>query len=281
MKSKFAATKSVSYLVPFALAVVSLPAQGQQAPAAPADQPVITVQDGMLTCRAKSQTLRTLLEQIGEKAQVRVVLASGLGEEQVSVELQRFPLDEALRQIVKNYDAFFLYGVGVGKENKEAAALRAVWIYPAGGARGLRPVDPDTWGSTREMEQMLLNSDPEIRARAVAEMIKRKGRQSGDVVRDALKDDSNMVRLAAIRTASLSGVEIPQGTLVDLALNDRSELVRFLALDGLPEDPSVQWVAERALQDPNPNVSEKAREILEAFKAASAPAATSPRQKGR
>jgi hypothetical protein len=279
MKAKFEAWRSASHVIAFTLAVMSLPVapQAQQPPRAAADQPLIAIQDGMLTFRGKNQPLRRILEQIEGKARLRIVLAPGVGNEQVSVEFQRFPLDEGLRQILKNYDTFFLYGVGQG--NKEPAALSAVWVYPAGGARGLKPLSPDAWASTQEVEQMLLNSDPEIRARAVAEVIKRKGRQSGDVVRDALKDDSDMVRLAALRMASLSGVELTQQTLVDLAVNDKSAIVRFLALEDLPADPSLQWVAERALQDPNPNVSQKAREILQQLTPASAPPDRSPKHR--
>jgi hypothetical protein len=55
-------------------------------------------------------------------------------------------------------------------------------------------------------------------------------------------------------------------------------LVRFLALRGLPRDPNLRWVAERALYDPSSQVSEMAREILSELDAAnvqpSAPAAS-------
>jgi hypothetical protein len=76
-------------------------------------------------------------------------------------------------------------------------------------------------------------------------------------------------------------VELSQQTLVDLAVNDTSAVVRFLALEDLPADPSLQWVAERALQDPNPNVSQRAREILQQFTAANAPPHRSPKQNGK
>ncbi len=210
---------------------------------------------GMLTFRAQNQTLRSILQQIAQKADVAIVLAEGVGEEKLSVEFQHYRLDEALRQILKGYDAFFFYGA---HDEKVPASLKAVWVYPASRGRGLKPVPPDAWAkSTQEIDAL----------------VRRRGRQSADAVQEALRDADEIVRTGALHRALHSGVQIPQELLIDLALNDRSMNVRLLALRALSGDPKLRWVAERALHDPSPSVSEMAQEILSELDAANAPAA--------
>jgi hypothetical protein len=221
--------------------------------------PVISVKEGMLTYRAKNRPLRSLLEEIGDQAGVAVVLGDGVGQEQVSVEFKNFRLDEALRQIAKDYDTFFFYGMEKGKE---AASLKAVWIYPATQGRRLKPVAPETWASTQEFERMLGDRHPEARARALDILIERLGQQAENLVMKALRDDSDLVRTRALDQALSWDLAIPQETLTDLALHDKSVNVRFLALGALSDEPNSRWVAQIALQDPDEYLRNTAREIL-------------------
>ena len=225
---------------------------------------------GMLTYRAQNQTLRSILDRIAAMANVDIALSEGLGDEKLSVEFQHYRLDEALRQMLKGYDAFFFYGVD--EERERPASLRAVWVYRATHAQGFKPSPPDTWAaSTQEFQQMLAEPDPEVRARAIETLIRRKGDQSADALQEALRDKNEKVRIKALHRALYSGVGIPLELLIDLALNDDSMNIRFLALQALPVDPKLRWVAERALHDSNPQVNQKAEEILEELNAANAP----------
>ena len=225
---------------------------------------------GMLTYRAQNQTLRSILDRIAAMANVDIALSEGLGDEKLSVEFQHYRLDEALRQMLKGYDAFFFYGVD--EERERPASLRAVWVYRATRAQGFKPTPPDTWAaSTQEFQQMLAEPDPEVRARAIETLIRRKGDQSADALQEALRDKNEKVRIRALHRALYSGVGIPLELLIDLALNDDSMNIRFLALQALPVDPKLRWVAERALHDSNPQVNQKAEEILEELNAANAP----------
>jgi len=225
---------------------------------------------GMLTYRAQNQTLRSILDRIAAMANVDIALSEGLGDEKLSVEFQHYRLDEALRQMLKGYDAFFFYGVD--EERERPASLRAVWVYRATRAQGFKPTPPDTWAaSTQEFQQMLAEPDPEVRARAIETLIRRKGDQSADALQEALRDKNEKVRIKALHRALYSGVGIPLELLIDLALNDDSMNIRFLALQALPVDPKLRWVAERALHDSNPQVNQKAEEILEELNAANAP----------
>jgi len=225
---------------------------------------------GMLTYRAQNQTLRSILDRIAAMANVDIALSEGLGDEKLSVEFQHYRLDEALRQMLKGYDAFFFYGVD--EERERPASLRAVWVYRATRAQGFKPTPPDTWAaSTQEFQQMLAEPDPEVRARAIETLIRRKGDQSADALQEALRDKNEKVRIKALHRALYSGVGIPLELLIDLALNDDSMNIRFLALQALPVDPKLRWVAERALHDSNPQVNQKAEEILEELDTANAP----------
>ncbi len=241
--------------------------QAQQEQPLPGSSPVTSVKEGMLTYTARNLTLRSVLEEIGDQAGVSVVIADSVGEEQISVEFKDFRLDEALRQILKDYDTFFFYGMEKGKES---ASLKTVWIYSASRGRSLKPVPPETWASTQEFERMLADKDPRTRARAIDALIQRKGQQAAKLVLKALRDDSDLVRTRALDRALNSDLDIPQETLTDLALRDRSVNVRFLALEALSDDPNSRWVAEQALQDPDKFIRDMARDILRQLDAARA-----------
>ena len=227
-------------------------------------------ENGLLSYRAKEQTLRSILGQIGKLAHVEMRFAEGLGSEQISVEFRHFRVDEALRQILKEYDAVFFYGAD--KENQGSAVLKAVSVHPAGQGPEISRSLPSAWKSrTGEVEGMLAHPDPEVRARAAMSLIRRKGPESSAAVLAALKDKNESVRAQALYRALMSGVEIPSDALVDLALNDESMNVRFLALQALPVDPTLRWVAERAANDSSQQVSAMAKDILKELDAANAP----------
>lgn len=241
------------------------PAVALATPATPAPPVVkaepleIAFRHGLLTVHAQNQTLRAVLEGIGAESGLSIMLAQGLGDERVSVNFNQSRLEEALREVLKDYDAFFFYGV---EKKQDPASLKAVWVYPASRGQGFKPLPPDAWASTQEVEQMLSDPDPDVRARAIEAVIKRKGPRAESAVLDALKDDNDMVRTKALHEALESDVELSQNTLINLALYDRSEDVRILALQALPVDPSLRWVVEHARQDLNSQVSDTARKIL-------------------
>ena len=106
---------------------------------------------------------------------------------------------------------------------------------------------------------------------AIDTLIRRKGGQSADAVQQALRDKDEKVRVRALYQALYSGVGIPQELLIDLVLNDESTNIRFLALQALPVDPTMRWVAERALHDSTPQISNLAQEILRELDAANVP----------
>src|SRR3990167_7980604 len=133
-------------------------------------KPVITCKDKRLTARAKDSQLESLLEEIALACGVPVILGGDVGDERVSVEINDFPVDEALRQILARYDAFYLYEAAdeprAGADPASATPkLRSVWVYARGQGSGLEPVPPEDWASTREFERKLNDPDPEVRDR--------------------------------------------------------------------------------------------------------------------
>jgi len=140
--------------------------------------------------------------------------------------------------------------------------LRAVWIYPKGKGLGIAPVPADKWASTNELQRMLSDKDPDTRGRAIEALAQRKQQAALQTVLTALQDDDAQVRARALYGALKSGIEIPEGVLNSLTLNDASPDVRVLALQGLASTPNARAIAERALNDPSEPVRLQAHEIL-------------------
>ena len=215
-------------------------------------------ENGMLTFRAQNQSLRSVLKQIGGGTGVSIFLAEGLGDEQISVEFQHYRLDEALRHILNHYDAFFLYGER--QDVLGSPPLRAVWIYPPGRAEAARLSPEIIAAPEKQAAPTQTGSTPGPQAAAPAE-----SKPSDSAAADglqALKDPSGEVRERALSQALLAKVQIPQETLIDLALTDSSSKTRVMALRALPVNPDLRWVAERAAGDSSQEVIQAAREIL-------------------
>jgi len=85
-------------------------------------------QNGMLTFRAHNQALRSLVMGIGTQARIAINMGVSLGNEQISVEFRHYRVDEALRQMLKDYDVSFLYAGG----GKGSTSLKEVWVFPMG-----------------------------------------------------------------------------------------------------------------------------------------------------
>lgn len=221
-------------------------------PAAQAETAVM-ISEGRLTMVTPGRPLKWILGEISREGEIAVMLGDGVGGEIYPVELYDVPIEPALRQLLRGYDAFYFFNGG---------ALQAVWVYLLDGGRGYEPVPPDAWASTVELQDQLSDQDPRARANAISSLVERQGDASYDAVLTALDDESDEVRTRALFGAQTAGVRLPSDILSDMALNDPSEDVRFLALEGLAGDPNLPAIAERALADPSPQIRNHARRIL-------------------
>jgi len=227
--------------------------------AASPGQLVVIAREGRLTVKVRNVSLERVLEEISRKAEVAIVQGPGIGAGPISVDLQDLAIDEGLRRILKENDAFYFYSA----DRKAPASLKVVWVYAKGRARGVAPVPMETWASTKELEGRLSDPDPQARAQAVESLLERK--REPTVALMALNDVDEQVRTRALYAALSQGMPIPPDTLRTAALTDESADVRFLALEGLAVDPAatdLRSIAERLQNDPNPLIRRKAEEIL-------------------
>lgn len=226
-------------------------------------------ENGLLTFHAKDQPLQSLLDAIGAIANVSIMVAPGVGSEHVSADFRSYRLDEALRQILKDYDVLFSYGSDGNTQGNPA--LRTVWVYAPNRGPGIARFAMAAWNkSDRAYQQSLASAaNPDERARAVDELIRRGGREAVDVVMEALKDPSDKVRYQALYRAGIVGALPPEDTIIDLVLNDTSEQIRAWAFQTLPLDPTLQWVAQREANDSSQQIAELARNYLKDLDASS------------
>jgi HEAT repeat protein len=200
-------------------------------------------------------------------------------DQTVSVRFQDLRLDQGLQAVLKTLDAFYFYGA----QGEAPATLKAVWLYPKGKGSRIVPAPPETYASTAEMQQDLSDPDPAERARAAEALIKRQGRRALDTILQVMVDPDEKVRYRAMNQAVRSGLALPEYLTEQLALNDSSPVVRFLALEAMTNvrgaDPArIRQIAEQALNDPNEVVRQQAQDILAELGATGQPAEPSESQ---
>jgi hypothetical protein len=237
----------------------------------------VNVEDGLLSLSIQKRPLQWVLSEISRQSGVSIISAQELATELISEAFQDLPLDRGLQRLLSTSDTFFFYS----GENM-LSPLRAVWVYQKGKGDGIVPVPPSAWASTEELEQDLMDPNPEVRARSVETLVEREGQDAEELVLRALEDGNDHVRSRALDVAVTSGVKLPIDTLTDLTEYDPSPLVRTLALVAIagvaensgPEELDIRPLAERALSDPAPDVKAQAQQILEQIDIESAGDAT-------
>jgi HEAT repeat protein len=226
----------------------------------------IEFKDGQISVKAKNIPIGLLANELSHKAGIAIIVTQDVGNQLVSLDFKQRPLDEGVRQVFAKQDCFFFYGV----DGDQPSSLKAVWVYAKGKGRGLQPVAPEKWASTKDLSANLSNKDPGLRGQAVETLIERKGNDARDVVLNAMHDSNTQVRSRALYAALRSGVDMPETMLNDLAVTDSSPDIRFLALQALSDRSDARSVAERALKDPDEAVRSEAQQILGRLKEAQA-----------
>lgn len=226
----------------------------------------ILIRDGRLHAAFRNRSLSWLIDQIARQTDMPIIPSDDISLASLSAHIDDAPLDQGLRTLLKDFDVFFLYGAS------EQTSLSAVWIYAKGQGRGIVPVKPETWASTRQFEDALFASDPVERALAIETVIERKGAQARDALLNALTDTDARVRFRAVAKAASAGLELPEENLRQLMQYDSSSAVRFMALQSYAESPTAtapvtKAMAELALHDRNEAVRVKAHEILDQLQA--------------
>lgn len=204
----------------------------------------VSFENGLLDIHADHVRLASLLKEISRRAYVAIELDERVAGDRVSVEFTGLALEEGLRRVLAGYDVFTYHRGDRG--------LLTVWVYGKLEGRGLIPVPYETWASTADLRKRLEDSDPAERAAALESLVERGGRTSEQEVVRALDDPDAEVRTVALNGALNEGLPLPGEKLADLAFNDSSYNVRFLALRNLAGQPGELPALEAALNDPNP-----------------------------
>ena len=235
--------------------------QAASPPASTASELVVTLDAGQLTIRAANVPLEAVLADLSTRTGIPIEAASALESHHISASVKPAPVEQALRELLKNYDAFFLYSAAARK----GAPLTGVWVYPRGAAANLRPVPPEAWASTKDLEIALADADGSIREQAYEALLSRADRRSQNLVLLAIRGASEAdaeLRQRILSSAISRGMEIPRDVLADLVRADASEEIRVIALDGLAGDPESRDAVSPALSDPSEIVRDRARDIL-------------------
>jgi hypothetical protein len=244
-------------------AVLSLEVIAVQQPSSPpvpaAPQLVVTLDARQLAIRAERVALDAVLAELTTRTGIPIAAAPAIDSHQISAQVKAAPIDQAIRELLKNYDVFFLYSASARH------GLASVWVYPRGAAANLRPVPPETWASTKELEVAVSDGDPSIREQAYEALMARADRRSRNLVvlaiRGASETDSDL-RQRILSSALGRGMPIPSEVLADLVRADATEEIRLIALDGVARDPALRDVASAALSDPSEAVRARARDVL-------------------
>lgn len=221
----------------------------------------IALRGGRIEAHIENCTLDQVVEELKAKTQVAIVLAGDIAADRITADLRDVTLDAGLHHLFAAYDLFLYYG---GPAGNTPASVRRVWIYPRGQGGQLRPVPPAEWASTKDLEASLAQSDPEVRAQAYEAMMENPDPGRRNLVVQALGggEPSDQIRERILASAMSKGFPLSADLLGDLVQTDRSEQIRWMALDALSHDASGKRIAEQALNDVSQTVREKAKEIL-------------------
>ena len=220
--------------MPVVLGVLSVAAAQEKMPPggqhAAVERLELAFQSGRLAARIQNCTLQRLAGELDLKTRVSIVIAREIAADRVTAEFHDTALDAALHRLFASYDLFFYFG---GPTGSTPASVRRVWVYPNGQAGQLRPVPPADWASTRDLEGILADSDPEVRAQAYEALMSSPDPSRRNLVLQALRgvgEERDEMRERILSSAISKGFPLAADLLGDLAQTDRSEQIRWMAL---------------------------------------------------
>lgn len=238
--------------------------RAQEAPAGaiPGIRSPLTVDDGRVTATLERAPLLSVLEELSSRTRIAITPGAGLEAAVVSAELKSVPVEQSLRDLLQQVDAFFFYSSGDGRK---AASLAAVWVYPRGAAATLRPVPLEAWAAAADIELALNDRDDTVREQAYEALMNRPDRTSRNrvilAIRGATETDAEL-RQRLLSSALTRGIEVPRDVLMDLVRGDGTDAIRLMALEALAGDEAARELAVAASNDPSEVVRERAREFV-------------------
>jgi hypothetical protein len=232
--------------------------QDARPPQAAQGQARLVISGGLVSLDARACTLTELLSLISARTGIRITVSDAIPPSSLSLRTRPQSIEATIRELLHETDVFVLYAAEPHGEQR----LAAVWVYPRGSTHDVEPVPAEQWASTRELQRQLTERSPELRARAIEELIARAGDAALPQLLDALADDNAETRQRALDAALAATLDVPLPNLHALALNDPSPEVRLRALQALEERPDSTWVIEAATHDPDSNIRHEAQSVL-------------------
>jgi hypothetical protein len=223
---------------------------------------------GVVTLRADNHSLKQVLAALAQESGIQINTHL-IADRPLSIALAGVPLDHALQTILEFEDSFFAFETR-GQAN---AALKAVWVVPAGTGGTWRPQTAACARDLLDLEQQLTAAHASQRAEALDTMIDLLGPDAAPAVVQSLGDHEDDVRYRALLKAQVAGLVLPPEVLTDRVQQDGSALVRMMALEAIGNHPSIAEhdklaVAQSAIDDVSPAVQTRAGELLSHLEAA-------------
>jgi len=222
----------------------------------------VDTQRSEVTLRAENRSLKQVLENLAHKSGIQINTQL-IADRPLSVQLVRVPLDRALQTILEFEDSFLAFE----NQGKANAALKAVWVLPAGTGGSWLPQTSKCSRELSELEQQLAAEHPSQRAEALEALIDLQGPDASQAVVQSLGDRDDDVRYRVLLKAHGAGLALPPEVLANLVQHDSSELVRMVAVEAIGNHPSIDEqdkiaFAQYAIDDVSPAVQTRASEIL-------------------
>lgn len=226
--------------------------------------PVSVSPDGRVTLQSGNWPLTATLSDLAVQTRIAIVVSESLAKETVAINFEQLTVEDALGRLLRPYDTFYLYPA----EEKATRRIAAVWVYARGEGRQMEPIPPAAAQASGELELRLAHPDVAVRFDAYEALIERAGADALPMIRRALADSSEEVRLASLNAATTEGIEIPLADLTALVLTDPSRHVRLAALQALESRPDAAAVLTTLRTDPDHDIASQAAALLEHLQSA-------------
>ena len=248
-----------------AKSVEQLVAGKSQTPDAPmSPEPFLTIDGDRMSAWLERRPLSWVIQEVMARSQVTIKSSDrNFDRIPVSVKFKDLPLEEGLSRLLSGVDAFYFYR---GRESARGV-LRTIWVYPRGQGERLSPVSPESWASTREIEETFRAGTAAQRIRALDAIIERRGDQAEEHILKALRGTDESVRYRALQSAFNAEVVLPVDALGELLQFDALPQIRSMALSAIVsfwghDRERSRWLVEQALRDRDEAVQAQAKAFL-------------------
>lgn len=241
-------------------------------PPLPSTAPEVSFDGGNLSLKSEAATLRELLRAVAQQAALTFHLPSVLADREVTLTLEREPLDRALRRLLEGTSYVLVHESGEAGEARSPGRVAAIHVLTTGDLETIAPAAPS---ASRVLPAGAIGAgldgdDPSAASDGLAPtgVATRSGAPTGIDVEESLRDADPKVRalgLRALRRHEETGA-FPESLVAEVALNDEVRKLRRTALDLLEERGSPEVAAgtlvEVSEHDPDKQTRKRARKKL-------------------